>query len=275
MFLTAETINLVYFAFLVALSFVFPLSAPRRVWISTVGAAGALLVLGGVGVSLILPERLGWPLRDWLPAVVLLFAYWQAGWFFTGPNPGLQQFLGGIDRCIRTALGKWAHPFGSGWVGRYFELTYVAAYPLVPFGLATLYLFRYDDYVDYFWSVVLPASYACYLMLPFAPTLPPRLEMTGDSDTSGVDTAGRRLNLWILGNLGVGANTFPSGHVAATFATALVVAEFVSVAGFLFLWTASSIAVAVVVRRYHYLADSALGILVAWIVWTVVRAMSA
>ena len=170
--------------------------------------------------SSILPERLGWPLRDWLPAVVLLFAYWQAGWFFTGPNPGLQQFLGGIDHCIRTALGKWARPFGSGWVGRYFELTYVAAYPLVPLGLATLYLFRYDDYADYFWSVVLPASYICYLMLPFAPTLPPRLERTGDSDTSGVDTAGRRLNLRILGNLGVGANTFPSGHVAATSATA-------------------------------------------------------
>ena len=268
----AETINLVYFALLVGLSFAFPLPSARRLQIASIGAAGSLLVLGGVGASLILPERVGWILRDWLPAGVLLVAYWQAGRFFTGPNLRLQQFLVDVDRRAAAAWKRRAGARVPEWIEWYFERVYVAAYPLVPLGLATLYVFGYDDYADYFWSVVLPAAYVCYLMLPFAPTLPPRLRTAEGRDMIGAGQPGRGLNLRILDRLGIGANTFPSGHAAATTAAALVVAEFAPAAGLLFLWVALSIAAGIVVRRYHYLADSILGVLVALVVWALVRA---
>jgi hypothetical protein len=271
----AESINLVYFVILVTLSFLFPLPASRRAEVAALGAAGSLLVLVGVGASLVLPVEWSWILRDWLPALVVLFAYWQAGRFFLEPNARLQAFLGRIDQRAITTIGRFGAPRSAAWLDRYFEAAYVAAYPLVPLGLATLYLFGYDDYADYFWSVVLPSSYTCYLLLGFVPTLPPRRATPDSSDSIGTDTGGRRLNLWILEKLGIGANTFPRGHVAATFATGLVVWEFVPVAGFLFLWVASSIAVGVVVRRYHYLADSVLAIVLALLVWILVRSLSA
>ncbi len=143
----------------------------------------------------------------------------------------------------------------------YLEAAYVLAYPLVPLALAVLYVNRLSAEADFFWSVVLPPAYVCYVMLPFIQTLPPRLlERNGVDSVQGVERGvPRPVNLWILDHLGIRGNTFPSGHVAATMAASLVVYQFLPTLGVVFLWTSLSIAVSVVVRRYHYFADAALG----------------
>ena len=271
----AEAINLIYFGLAVALSWLFRLPPVRRLQIAALGASGSLLVMAGIGASFILPQEWGWVLRDWLPAPILLIAYWQAGRFFVQPRKGLQATLVQIDRRFGRALERFSPIANSRLFRKYLEIAYLCTYPLVPFGLVVLYLFRYDDFADYFWSVVLPSAYVCYLMLPFAPTLPPRLGSLEGRDMLGDKGDGRGTNLWILDRLGVGANTFPSGHVAASVATGLVVAEFVPRVGAVVLWVALSIAVSVVVRRYHYLLDAVLGIVLAVLVWIVVRSLTA
>jgi membrane-associated phospholipid phosphatase len=62
-------------------------------------------------------------------------------------------------------------------------------------------------------------------------------------------------------------NTVPSGHAAGAFSVALALTPGLPVAGGVFLVLAVAITVATVVGRYHYLADSVLGVLVALAVW--------
>ena len=56
----AEAINLIYFGMLLALSWLFRLPWVRRQQIAALGATGSLLVMAGVGASLILPLEWGW-----------------------------------------------------------------------------------------------------------------------------------------------------------------------------------------------------------------------
>jgi hypothetical protein len=56
------------------------------------------------------------------------------------------------------------------------------------------------------------------------------------------------------------ANTFPSAHVASYTAASLVLFRYDTWLGALFLFFSLSIAAAVVIRRYHYLADAILGL---------------
>ena len=75
-----------------------------------------------------------------------------------------------------------------------------------------------------------------------------------------MERAGARL-------VSVKANTFPSGHVAVALAVALAVFDLLPVAGMIFVPAALLIAAATVVRRYHYTADAALGLVVAVVCW--------
>jgi hypothetical protein len=60
--------------------------------------------------------------------------------------------------------------------------------------------------------------------------------------------------------MSIQANTFPSAHVAACTSASLVVFQHNTWMGLGFLWVSFSIATAVVMLRYHYLADAILGI---------------
>jgi membrane-associated phospholipid phosphatase len=184
----------------------------------------------------------------------------------------LQAHLRKIDDFFAVPIARLTGPRAA---RRYFELMYLTAYPVVPAGLALLRFAVPGFEADAFWSVVLPATYFCYFMLPFAPTLPPRMEAAEDSvggEPAGEPRPARRLNLWILDRFGIGANTFPSGHVAVTTATSLVVLEYLPFTGLLFLWMSLGIAVGAVVLRYHYLADAVLGALVALLVRWIIGA---
>jgi membrane-associated phospholipid phosphatase len=107
------------------------------------------------------------------------------------------------------------------------------------------------------------AALTCYVLYPFFPLTPPR-ELFHDLPGPAVAPLIRKTNFWLLGQYGVGASLFPSGHVAATTAMALVVHKYLPRAGVIFLIVAASIAAATVYGRYHYAADAVTGALVGF-----------
>jgi membrane-associated phospholipid phosphatase len=147
----------------------------------------------------------------------------------------------------------------------YFEIAYLLCYPMIPTGMAVLYCYSLRERVDDYWLVVLPSTYACYLMQPLVSALPPRLVAAEPKDECN-PSAFRRLNLWIHRWASIRFITLPSAHVASTIAASLVLVRLVPAVGMLFLGLSLSIAVAAVVERYHYAADVLLGIAIAAIV---------
>ena len=149
---------------------------------------------------------------------------------------------------------------------RYFELSYLLVYLAVPAGAVTLVALGHAEDVDGFWTVVLLAEFACYAMLPWVQTRPPRVL---EADTRIGARAGgvRQLNLRLVHQASIQANTLPSGHAAGAFATALAVGTIAPAAGTAFLLLALSISIATVLGRYHYVVDTVLGVLVALAAW--------
>jgi membrane-associated phospholipid phosphatase len=76
-------------------------------------------------------------------------------------------------------------------------------------------------------------------------------------------SAVRRANLGALNRFSHGWNTFPSGHVAVSLATALSVLSVSVSAGLVLLLMAVGISVGAVWGRYHYSIDAAAGAIVA------------
>ena len=125
------------------------------------------------------------------------------------------------------------------------------------------------DAIDRFWSIVLLASFLCYGLLPWIPTRAPRaIEPSRGAGRSSI----RRLNMAVLDRASVQWNTFPSGHTAASVATALAVASDMPLAGVVLGVVAVSIAAGSVVGRYHYAADAIAGVAVAIVAFVMVTA---
>jgi membrane-associated phospholipid phosphatase len=226
-----------------------------------------------------LPSDASATLRDWLPVVLMLVPYWQTGQFFRGPNPKVQRWLLRID--LRW-IGRTAARSGTARtrLGLALEIAYVFCYPFVPLGLAALYIGGRRTHADFFWLVVLIATYLCYAITPFFPAMPPRdgtksapgvlTPATGAIDLSaGPQNHGRRFNRWIQEWGSIHAISFPSAHVASTLAVSLVLLRWMPVTGPCFLAGAVLIAVAAVAGRYHYLLDVLLGAAVALSVFAV------
>ena len=81
------------------------------------------------------------------------------------------------------------------------------------------------------------------------------------------------MNLAVLDRASVQWNTFPSGHTAASVATALAVASDMPLAGVVLGVVAVSIAAGSVVGRYHYAADALAGVAVAIVAFVMVTAV--
>ncbi len=265
----AELTQVVFSSYFVVLSFLRPLALRQRIRVTLLGAVAIGSLFFVLWVSPFLPPLHLSFMRDWLPAALLLTVYWQAGQFFTQPNQNFQGRLRAFDRKLLGALfERWASEKTGSWFFDYLELAYLMCYPLVPFGLGALYAADMHRFADEYWAVVLPSSYLCYAVTPFFQALPPRTLAAGE-ELGLRPTRIRRWNLWLLRHASIQAITFPSAHVAATMAAALVLLRRVPLAGVVFLWVAISISVGAVVGRYHYLADVLLGAAVALAVFLV------
>jgi membrane-associated phospholipid phosphatase len=249
----SEWITIIYFTYLLCAALaMYWIPRPRRGVIigASVAVAIAILTISRFGA------RTVW-LRDWIPLVYVLIGYRLPALFVTTTNQRFERTLLAWDHRwfgIRdaTEVSKRA----SGVVIEVLELAYLFCYPMIPAGFACLYTSGLRDEADRFWIAVLLAVFACYGMLPWLPTRPPRA-VAGEPARSSVLI--RRLNLRVLGVASIQLNTFPSGHAAAAAATALAVGARLPLAGVVLGLLALGIAIGSVVGRYHYAADALAG----------------
>jgi membrane-associated phospholipid phosphatase len=263
----AEWIQIAFFSILVLAAWRRPLARRRRLRVSAFATLAIGTILAARFMFYSVPARFSSVVRDWLPAVLLLAPYWQIGEFFTGPNQSVQARLAAFDRSFfRTVHIQPAKASIGRLSALYMELVYLLVYPLIPLGLAALYIAGMREHSDYYWVVVLLATYTCFAVTPFMPALPPRV-LTGYDRFEMLPNSVRVLNQWILRHGSIQAITFPSAHVAASAAAALVLLRLEPHVGLIFLWVALSIAVATVVGGYHYAADVLFAFLVAVLVF--------
>jgi hypothetical protein len=257
----AEWINTVYFVLLLGLAWTRSLPPEKRVRATALGILGLSLV----SLSLVISSQSRSPaasvIRDWLPAPIILVAYWQAGQFFIHASERVQRRLVQFDENL---LQLFRRRMGTGfrWLSSYFEFAYLFCYPMIPLGISALYLTHSREHIDQLWIVVLPATYGCYLALPFIQVLPPWMLSGQTLERRG---AFRRLNLLINHHLSIRVDTCPSAHVAASLGTALALLRISTSIGLLLLWLAMSIAIGSVVRRYHYTLDVLFGAALAFL----------
>lgn len=217
-----------------------------------------------------------------VPALILLAGYWLSGLLFVRPDPRFERWLLSADEIVLTRSGvlTWFRT-APRLVTEYFELSYLLVYLAVPAGAVTLAIGGHADQIGRFWTMVLLAEFACYGMLPWIQTRPPRVlenvvswgpPFLGAEARSAKAAGGpvRRFNHVIVNRASIQANTIPSGHAAGAFATALAVGATMPAAGAVLLILAMSIAAATVLGRYHYAIDTVLGVIVAAAAWLVV-----
>jgi hypothetical protein len=260
----AEWVNVVYFAGLTILASFTPLPLSSRMKAVVLGFAGIL-------VTLTMPYS-SEALRNWTPVPLMAMAYWQSGCFFRKPNERLQSAFdrwdGKILGILKTeAVGDWPQR----WIMPVLELTYLLCYPVVPLGVAALYLAGMPERVADFWFIVLLSAYPCYALLPFMPMLPPRLLKGGGRWPPHAGKL-RRFNLWVVRGVTHQATTFPSGHVAASAAIALVLLRFAPSFGIVFLLIAIGIALGCISGRYHYALDVIAALVLAILIFSIVTA---
>jgi membrane-associated phospholipid phosphatase len=261
---TSEWIQIGFAAVLAVAAWIQPLFFKplpvRRRWNITLLAVVPLAAVPlARSTAAFLPQFYVSVLRDWLTVPLFLVPYWQTGQFFQGPNHRIEQRLLAFDRWLmpKTAGTSGTARTGLGFV---LEVAYLFCYPLVPLGLVVLYAGGQRAHTVSFWLVVLVATYLCYAITPFVPAYPPR-DLAG-SQPAQVGKA-RIFNRWILKHGSIHAISFPSAHVASTFAVSLVLLRFMPIAGLVFLFISVWISLGAVVGRYHYALDVLLGAVTA------------
>ena len=209
-----------------------------------------------------------------MPLVYLLAGYWLPGLLVRNPDLRFERRLLDADRRLfgPDGLERFEQNAPRALI-EYLEMAYLLCYAVVPAGYVCLLLAGYGpDVIDRFWSVVLLASFACYGVLPWLPTRAPRaIEPPRTTMRSSI----RGLNLAVLNRASVQWNTFPSGHTAASLATALAVGTYMPLAGIILAVLALSIAAGSVVGRYHYAADAIAGAVVAILAFVMASAVRA
>ena len=208
-----------------------------------------------------------------MPLVYLLLGYWLPALLVSAPNPAVERWLLDVDRRLfgRDGLSTF-NERAPRWLVEYLELAYLLCYAVVPAGYVWLLVAGYQREADRFWSTVLLASFLCYGLLPWIPTRAPRA-VEGDRPLRGSTL--RQVNLAVLSRASVQWNTFPSGHTAASIATALAVGTHVPIAGVVLGSIAASIAAGSVAGRYHYAADAMAGAVVALLAFAMATAAHA
>jgi hypothetical protein len=244
-----------FFSILVVAAWKSSLARRRQLRVTAFATLAIAAILAVRFMFYFLPPRFSSIVRDWLPAALLLVPYWQIGEFFTRPDSRIQAKLSAFDVLFFKAAHIQPAKASIGpLLAVYLELAYVMVYPLIPLGVAALYLGGMRQHLDYYWVVVLLATYTCFAVTPFIPALPPRV-LSGYAKFEIPPNSVRALNRFVLGRASIQAITFPSAHVAASAAAALVLLRLEPRVGLIFLWVAISIAVATVVGGYHYAAD--------------------
>ncbi len=268
-FTLAEKITLTYFAYIILAACAFGLATRDLCVIIALNTLVAATMIGLNRIS----NRAPWlaVASDLFPALLLLVAYRESGLLLKPDSTHRLDFIFiQFDRVLLgNAFVRAALDAGAPWLQHYLEFAYLLCYPLVPLGVAAIYIAPRDGRpgepsqcaLDDFWATVVLATLFCYAVYPFFPLTPPRV-LFHDVPGPHIEPLLRQWNFWLLDHYSVQACIFPSGHVAVVTAVALAVRKHAPRFGALFLFLAVSVAFATVYGRYHYAADAFAGALV-------------
>ncbi len=197
--------------------------------------------------------------RDWLPAPLLLVAYWAVDWPPTfSYDYQLERAWLHLDKMLLNDWGGKAAIEYFGWTVPFFvELCYSLLYAIPPVSIGILYLCRRRNRVDRFLFTLLLGALTTYALLPLFPSRSPRIAFPGE-DLPSFTTPFRQLNLWVLDHCDIKASVFPSGHVTVGFSAALAMLLALperKAAGGTIAMVALAVAVVTVYGRYHYAVD--------------------
>jgi membrane-associated phospholipid phosphatase len=195
-------------------------------------------------------------LTPWLPLPVLFATYQLAGWIarWLG-RPSANDLLLAWDRRIfGTDPGIWLVHHLPVTVLNGIDLFYFSYYVLLM--IAPWLMARRQGRAGLrdLWTSAGVTYFLCYLLLPWFPSTPPRLLFPGFAYGGGVHA----LNLWLLNHFSIGANVFPSAHVAAATCFALCHLRYHRT-GWWFLAVAAGLAISTVSGGYHYGVDALAG----------------
>jgi membrane-associated phospholipid phosphatase len=224
----------------------------------------ALVAIAHADVS---SQRRGWSIaRDWIPAGLVLVAYWSIDWVPAKPQ----------DRALESAFILWDRTLLLDWglkaateqlgslVPGLLELAYLILYAVLPLCIVSFYISHERDRLDEFLFPFLVGTLTVYALLPHFPVQGPRFAFPNE-DLPQVITVFRRMNLWILNHWDIHTSVFPSGHVAAAFSGAFAMGiaarRRLAFAGAL-LALAVLVWLNTVYGRYHYAADGLAALMV-------------
>jgi len=222
----------------------------RRVIGTAAAVVGTVLTIAWLDTPAVL-------LRDWIPLAYILIGYWIPALFVSSTNLAFERVLLALDRRLGIQDMTTINERAPRRLIELLELAYLFCYPMVPIGFACLNVAGLRMESDRFWTAVLLAVFGCYGVLPWLPTRPPRAIERASVRSSGPI---RRVNLHVNRAASIQLNTFPSGHAAASVATALAVGFHVPIVGLALGLIALGIVAGSVVGRYHYAADAAAGV---------------
>jgi membrane-associated phospholipid phosphatase len=258
---SSEWVAFLYFLYLGTVCWLRPLSIERRLLVS--GVSCGLLVAIWVGAVALPPA-----LRDWAPLVYVSIGYYATGWLFVEPSKALESWLLMWDRRLlgdpATRFAAWPKPF----VG-YLEVVYMLCFLLLPGGYAALVWSGQSRLANHYWTMVLAADLGAFAPLSVFQTRPPWLI---EPKPVLADKTVHRLASYMVQNATIRVNTFPSGHVAVSFAIAAALVPSMPVTAVLFFLLSLSISIACVVGRYHYVIDVLTGAALAAVVWIAIAA---
>jgi len=256
-----EWIALAYFVALAVLSLVRSLPVSRRIGIVVTSTVISIAVL-------ILARAEAEGARDLLPMPLILAGYYLSGLFTLRPSLQFEGWLLSWDRRVlsnpATRFAHWPRV-----VLAPLELIYIGCFLIVPAGALDLSLTSAAPaIVDRYWAMVAAAEFGSFISLAFIYARPPwALEQRAGLPDRAVHRAATRF----VELLTIRANTFPSGHAAGSVAVALGVIGASPAVGSALLILAFAICAAAVIGRYHYTIDVVAGVVLALVLFAIVR----
>jgi hypothetical protein len=256
----SEWLSLGFFVWIAAAGFRRGLSPSRRWQVIAGGAVMSAAVLWGAGMGQA-------DVRDWLPALYILIGYFLSGRLFVAPSLGVERWLADWDRRVlgdppARYFARWPTPLLV-----FLDLIYIFCFLLVPGGFAVLWWTGHQALADRYWTMVAATEFLAFAPLALMQTRPPwALEARVEHRHDPI----YRLAAVFVRRATIGANTFPSGHVAASLAVGIAVAAAEPAAGAALTGLGLGIAVACASGRYHYVVDIAAGLVLALAMWGVV-----
>ncbi len=258
---SSEWIAFAYFAYIAVAALAVNVGVARRARVCAASAACALGVAAGTRT----PDAI----RDWLPAIDILAAYYVTGGLFVAPSPALERWLIAWDeRLLGEPARRFAH-WPRVMLGM-LEVVYMGCFVLVPGGYALLAAGGHAADANRYWTIVVAAELGAFAPLSVFQTRPPWV-LEGKPQLA--DPAVHRVASNMVERVSIGVNTFPSGHAAGSLAVALAVLPVMPGAGLMLLALAGAIAVGCVIGRYHYVTDVVAGLLLAVVIWAVVASV--